>query len=692
MSSAAGADRQLVGRFEEFLSTYAHEDVLELAKLYPEQGSLTVDWWDIFQFDNDLGDDLLNHPERIRENLMEALANYDIPVDVDLSGAHVWFTNLPDDATRVVGQYRSEEVSDLIAVTGIVNKATGVLAKPDTAAFVCQRCGCISYIPQSDGFQEPHECESCERQGPFKIDYDESDFHDYRVIRVQLPPDEAVGQDGETIDVHLEYDLVEKVSPGDRVTIPAILRIEREDDDSAAFSYYADARGADVLETDFENVDIDAEERERIKKIADSGDPYQRLVDSFCPTIKGHEQVKEALLLQLFGGVTKELADGSVERGLPHMLLVGDPGTGKSEQIEYSSDIAPRSVYTSGKGSSAAGLTAAAVRNDFGVGGEWAIEGGAIVKADKGLAAIDELDKMADEDRQSLHEALEQMTVSVSKAGMTPTLSARTTVLAAANPVEGRFDQYAPIAEQIDLDPALISRFDLIFTFSDEPDQEFDREIIGHKTDVWEVGAERAANESPVSGDRDAQVEAELSKDFLRKYIAYAKSQCKPVPTEAAKDRVREEFLGLRMANDGDDDKPVPVTFRKQEAIHRLAEASARVRLSDAVEERDVSRAMRLVTQSLRQVGMDPESGELDADVVETGQSKSQRDRKREVKEIIREVDQEDDEFGALIGAVVQEAQDSGHDAQKVHHDIEKLKDSGDAYHPDPDQNRIELT
>jgi replicative DNA helicase Mcm len=692
MSTAAEADDALVDEFEDFLSTYLHEDVLELAKLYPEEQSLTVDWWDLFQFNNDLADDLLTHPERIRENIEVALKNYDIPVDIDLSGAHARFTNLPDDATRVVGQYRSEEVSDMIAIKGIVNKSTGVLAKPDQLAFVCQRCGCFNHIPQSDGFQEPHECEACERQGPFQINYDESDFHDYRVVRVQLPPDEAVGQEGETIDVHLEYDLVEDVAPGDRVTIPAILRIEREDEDSAAFSYYADARGVDVLETDFEDVDIEPDERERIEEIADAGDPYQRLVDSFCPTIKGHEQVKEALLLQLFGGVTKELADGSVERGLPHMLLVGDPGTGKSEQIEYSADIAPRSVYTNGKGSSSAGLTAAAVRNDFGVGGEWAIEGGAIVKADKGLAAIDELDKMADDDRDSLHEALEQMTVSVSKAGKTPTLSARTTVLAAANPVEGRFDQYAPIAEQIDLDPALISRFDLIFTFSDEPDREFDKDIIGHKTDVWEVGAERAANDSPVDQSHDNAVEPDLGKDFLRKYIAYAKSKCKPVPTQAAKQRVREEFLSLRMANGADDDKPVPVTFRKQEAIHRLAEASARVRLSQQVEERDVSRAMRLVMETLRQVGIDPESGDLDADVVETGQSKSQRERKRDVKEIIKEVSKEDDDFGAKIGAVVQRAQDAGFDSQKVHYDIDKLKQDGKAYHPDTEGKRIELT
>jgi len=265
-------------------------------------------------------------------------------------------------------------------------------------------------------------------------------------------------------------------------------------------------------------------------------------------------------------------------------------------------------------------------------------------------------------------------------------------VLAAANPVEGRFDQYAPIADQIDLDPALISRFDLIFTFSDQPEESFDREIADHKTDVWQVGAERAASDTAGSADKDPTVEPEFSKDFLRKYIAYAKSECKPVPTEAAKDRVREEFISLRMANGGDEDKPVPVTFRKQEAIHRLAEASARVRLSETVEERDVSRAMRLVRETLKQVGIDPESGEMDADMVETGQSHTQRERKRDIKDVIAELAADDDEFGAKIAAVVQKAQDIGHDAQKVNHDIERLKEKGEAYHPDPDENRIELT
>lgn len=692
MASAAETGPQLIDRFHAFFNKYYRQDILEFADRYPnEQQSLTVSWGDLYQFEPDLADDLLTTPDDVLEHAEEALRTYDIPVDIGFDNALVRIDDLHPSHVFNVGEYRADEVNTLIGIRGIVNKATGVLPAPDEIAFECGRCGSLSYIPQRSGFQEPHECQGCQRQGPFSINYEQSEFHDYRLIRLQLPPDESMGAHSDTIDVVLEHDLVDAVDPGDRVVIPAVLRIDKEDgSDEKSFSLHGEAKGAQVLETDFDDIDIEPEEAENIETIAKSPDPYQRLVDSFCPKVKGYEDVKEAILLQLFGGVTKKLGDGSVERGISHIFLVGDPGTAKSTLIEYAADIAPRSVYTNGKGSSAAGLTASAVRDDFGPGGEWSIEGGAIVKADKGLAAIDELDKMSDEDRDSLHEAMEQMQVSVAKAGLTPTLSARTTLLAAANPVEGRFDQYAPIGEQIDLDPALISRFDLIFTFKDSPDEDQDRKIISHKTDVWEVGARRASQNYRVEDATD--VEPDLDKDFLRKYIAYAKNECSPVPTAEAKEMVEEQMIALRMANNGDDDEPVPVTLRKQEALQRIAEASARVRLSDTVEKHDVSRAVRLVRSCLEDVGVDPETGELDADVVETGRSTTQRDRVRTLLAIVEEVDKETDHYGAHLDRVYELMESEGHDRSSVTHAIENLKDSGDAYHPDDAENYLELT
>jgi len=216
-------------------------------------------------------------------------------------------------------------------------------------------------------------------------------------------------------------------------------------------------------------MDITGEDKEEIVRLSSSEGIYEKMVASIAPSIYGYDQEKLSMILQLFSGVTKQLPDGSRIRGDLHMLLIGDPGTGKSQMLAYIENIAPRAVYTSGKGSSSAGLTAAAVRDDFGDGQQWSLEAGALVLADRGIAAIDELDKMRPEDRSAMHEALEQQKISVSKAGINATLKSRCSLLGAANPKYGRFDQYEPISEQIDLEPALISRFDLIFTVTDTP-------------------------------------------------------------------------------------------------------------------------------------------------------------------------------------------------------------------------------
>lgn len=668
-----------------FLRRYAKDDVFELAERYPnEQQSLTIAWTDLFQYDPDLAEDIYAHPDRFMPMLDEALRLYDLPVDVDLSGATVRIEDLPEDRVYDVGAYRSENVNELVGIRGVVSKQTQVEPKPDELAYECLRCTALTYIPQDGrGTQEPHECSGCERQGPWDVNFEKSTFHDFRLIRLQLPPDKAQGKsDDATIDVALEHDLVNDVQAGDRVVVTALLRAEQRDNNHSTFEIYAEANSVSILETDFEDVDVSNDEIERIQAIADN-DPFSTLVRSFCPNVYGYEDIKEAIILQLFGGMTKPLPGGSVERGHSHIALIGDPGTTKSTMLMYATDIAPRSIFSSGKSSSASGLTAAAVRDDFGPGNEWTLEGGALVKADKGLACIDELDKADEDDRNSLHEALEQMTVSVSKAGINATLNARTTLLTAANPTEGRFDEYQPPSQQIDLDPALLSRFDLLFTFTDTPDEDTDTEIIEHKTKTWVAGAE-AVNNLGID-DTDEGIEPDLEQSFVRKYIAHAKKTVHPVPSDDAVDLVEEEFMKLRRANeDLDDDEVVPVTFRKQEAIHRLAEASARVRLSDTVETQDVRRALRLIRRSLEDVGMDPDTGHLDVDRVETGTTATQRQRKKQIKAVIVDLDDGDgaelDEFySVMVG-------EFGYQREKIKHDIETYKENGQVWFPKADE------
>ncbi|MFU8868608.1 LAGLIDADG family homing endonuclease [Natronococcus sp.] len=338
--------------------------------------------------------------------------------------------------------------------------------------------------------------------------------------------------------------------------------------------------------------------------------------------------------------------------------------------------------------------TAAAVRDDFGDGQQWTLEAGALVLADQGIAAVDELDKMRSEDRSAMHEALEQQRISVSKAGINATLKSRCSLLGAANPKYGRFDQYEPIGEQIDLEPALISRFDLIFTVTDQPDEEKDKNLAEHILTTNYAGELTTQREEMTSlevseeeiEEMTEQVDPVIDAELLRKYIAYAKQNCHPRMTEEARKTIRDFYVDLR-AKGTDEDAPVPVTARKLEALVRLSEASARVRLSDTVEQRDAERVVEIVRSCLQDIGVDPETGEFDADIVEAGTSKSQRDRIKNIKGLISDIEEEYDE-GAPVDIVLERADEIGMDESKAEHEIDKLKQKGEVYEPSTDTLR----
>ena len=1336
---ARAENTEFIDLFEEFYRDYYRNEIGELAQKYPtEQKSLFVDWQDLYRFDPDLAEDYRNKPEQLQEYAEEALRLFDLPIDVKLGQAHVRMTNLPESTD--IRDIRADHRGQLVSIQGIIRKATEVRPKITDAAFECQRCGTLSRIPQSTGdFQEPHECQGCERQGPFRINFDQSEFIDAQKLRVQESPEGLRG--GETpqnIDINIEDDITGHVTAGDHVRVTGVLKLDQRGNDrekSPMFDVYMDGVDVEIEDEEFEEMDIDEADKKEIVALSEQRDIYEQMTDSIAPSIYGYDQEKLAIALQLFSGVTKHLPDESRIRGDLHVLLIGDPGTGKSQILQYIRHIAPRSVFTSGKGSSSAGLTAAAVRDDFGDGQQWTLEAGALVLADRGIAAVDELDKMrcvtgdtlvrlgngrisriqdlareaaldgeieshangrtirdvdfeawtmtddgrlakrpvtaiheyeapddlatvtlesgeeltatrdhpffafengeriekpaanlepgewvyvprsvptsvtdggvvaspastepdngtpspalaavlgylsgdgnvyydrqagvygirftnkeeqlladferncreafdveptrppseqrddgvetvrvpgreyadavvdagmnletyddkafpdgvtegsadakvafvraladsegnvdtstgnvrifsasyelllgtkqllqefsvssqiqtreragkrdlyvlaitaadsleafaqyigftldrkqaaleevcdevsgertildvipecddlladireslrlyqsecgvddvtycnfengdtnvsirlserilaafeerteraatdnetlasdpswkrlsdikeryhvsqeeiadgtgytqqrisrewgesddlrrlvadrlfemvravedtqiepfrslvrgdvrwrrvdavgsvvpgsqsdtvnlycgelADllncspteavdhahdllatnpsteswselqdeldrygvshselardlsvdqstvsrwfngkvetdsfddvctvartrieairdeaerllatieaaqkskvydltvegthnflangmvvhnsEDRSAMHEALEQQSISISKAGINATLKSRCSLLGAANPKYGRFDQYEPIGEQIDLEPALISRFDLIFTVTDQPDEEKDAELAEHilRTNyAGELNTHRQQNSTPdYSAEEVANVTdtvaPEIDPELLRKYVAYAKRSCFPTMTEEAKAAIRDFYVELRTKGSGED-APVPVTARKLEALVRLAEASARVRLSDTVEEKDAERVIGIVRSSLEDIGIDPETGELDADVVETGTSKSQRDRIKNIRGIISDIEEEYDE-GAPVDVVIERAEEVGMEASKAEHEIEKLKQQGEVYEPRTDHLR----
>ncbi|QZP36691.1 LAGLIDADG family homing endonuclease [Halobaculum magnesiiphilum] len=1393
------SEGQDVDAFLSFYRTYYSDDIARLAQNYPkEQRSLYVEYDDLYTFDPDLAERYLNRPGEMQEIAEEALRTYDLPVDISLGQAHVRMRGLPRENTIDIRAIRvsNDHIGSMVAVQGIVRKATDVRPKITEAAFECQRCGTMTYIPQNDsGFQEPHECQGCERQGPFRVNNNESKFIDSQQLRVQESPEGLRG--GETpqsIDVNLEDDVCGQVTPGDHVTVVGRLEMEQVtsgQEKTTVFDPYMEGVSLVIEDEEFEDMDITDEDKQEILELSNHDDIYEEMVASVAPSIYGYDQEKLSMILQLFSGVTKHLPDGSRIRGDLHMLLIGDPGTGKcvdgdtrvtladgrdipirelvesnldepkpvddgvwdeagfevpslgsngeiesrratkvwkreapdemlriltssgrelevtpshplfvrageghhavradelsegatiaavseprtdggtatvrpsepefrqtsmtrtwerivtiehvqpdddwvydlevagthsyisngivshnSQMLSYVQNIAPRSVYTSGKGSSAAGLTAAAVRDDFGDGQQWTLEAGALVLADKGIAAVDELDKMDSNDRSAMHEALEQQSyhpesevfladgrrvrigefvdermaarsddvvegvdceilpiedagvhsvdfetnettklpidrvsrheapeefvrvtfsngrdvlvtpehpmfvddggvtgtieaenidegafvpaprklpnsaspvsltdephvgkerdvtlpdelsgdlaeilgfltaeghsyagsaheigfsnqderllarmdelmsrvfgfmstdttnaagtvtqrwvstklyrwfeenfpefmhtarekrvparvlgaseeqirrflvgafagdggveseamsfstaseglardyadalaklgiasrihhdtaedawktyvmgdstdrfvdavvdpaderheqaeefvdrsertprhhdvlptsaareirelrtltglgktgrfrenldegygvrvetvtgevetlherigtvrdaidraddlgsirsavgwsgrqlaeqlngvttsrihyaekggydsetrenlterattavreamdeaerrtealadrcdlryyrvtdvetvandgeyetdwvyditveptntfvssgvalhnsISISKAGINATLKSRCSLLGAANPKYGRFDQYEPIGEQIDLEPALISRFDLIFTVTDSPDPDHDAKLADHiltTNYAGELNTQRtemaASNFTQEEVDEVTQeVAPVIDAELLRKYIAYAKRNCYPTMTDEAKAAIREFYVDLR-AKGADEDAPVPVTARKLEALVRLSEASARVRLSDTVEEEDATRVIEIVRSCLQDIGVDPETGQFDADVVETGTSKSQRDRIKNIKELIGTIAEEyEDEPGAPVDTILERADEVGMDAGKAEKELEKLRTRGEIYEP----------
>jgi replicative DNA helicase Mcm len=667
---------EFTDQFERFLKSYYRDELGQLLERYPDdQRSLEIDYEDLFRFDSSLADQYLAKPGELEDCAEEALRSLDLPVDIDLGSAHVRVTNLPDSETYNVGDYRTDQQGEYLSLSGQVARRTGVKPKPTEVAYECKRCGTITRIQiQDNDLPEPHECQGCERQGPFTINEERSEFVDFQVLRLQRPPEESTGGHSATIDVELEDDITGEVEPGDRLDAAGELKMRPTSDDDATFDYYLETKALRPKETSYEDIEIQPH-LDDIKELA-AENPFEQLVDAIAPKVYGYDHIKESIILQLFGGVRAEYPDGSADRGSIHVLLLGDPGVAKSKLLRAADQLAPRSTFASGKGTSAAGLTAGVVSDDFG-GERYSLKAGALVTANDGVACIDELDKVDEETRSSLHTALEQQVVEVNKI-MEASMPARTSLLAAGNPKYGRFDTHEAIAEQITIGPALLSRFDLMFMLQDEVEQEHDEEVADHIIDSNQEAIKAThGNEDSDSGLIDPDVDA----DLLRAYIAYARQRVHPtIEDKEVKRELRDNFVALRGMGE-DADAPIPVTFRKLEAVLRLAQASARVRLSNTIESVDVQRAQDLIGQSLRDIEMDPDTGQFDADMVETGEPKSQRDRKKRVMSIIEDLAAEN-QRGADIGAVIERAGDMAIGPSTAEHDIDDLLNKGQVYSP----------
>jgi replicative DNA helicase Mcm len=527
----------------------------------------------------------------------------------------------------------------------------------------------------------------------FKLLVDQCKFVNAQKIRLQESPEELRGGElPQSLDVNLEDDISGEISPGDRVIVAGILRSYQRTTQfgkTPFFDIYMDGNSLEVKEEEFEEIEITEEDEQEIMALKNQPEVYEKLIGSIAPSIYGYNEIKEAMVLQLFAGVPKDLPDESRVRGDIHLLLVGDPGVAKSQLLTYLVNLAPRGLYTGGKSSSAAGLTAAAVRDEFGEG-RWTLEAGALVLADKGIAAVDEIDKMRKEDRDALHEAMEQQTVSIAKAGIMARLNSRCALLAAANPTGGRFNRYDPISKQINMPPTLVSRFDLIYTMMDKPDEERDTRTAEHIIETHYAGEllARLKNVGKMEEGGEERLREQIQAmepavpgELFRKYVAWSKRNIFPVMTEEAKSKFMEFYIGLRRQGYEDEEAPVPVTARQLEALIRLGEASARARLSDKITVEDAERVINVTTYCLRQVFVDPETGKLDTDWVTVGTTKTRRDRARSIREIIKELENEYGEE-VPIEEVLDLAEEEGMEREKADDMIEVMKRDGILFSP----------
>lgn len=611
--------------------------------------------------------------ERIIERPEESLALMEMALQESglASNPRIRLLNLPESTLIKIRDVRAKHLDKLITIEGIVRQASDVRPQVVNAKFECPTCGAILSVLQIEKrFREPSRC-SCGRKGLFKLLSKEM-VDAQRLVIEESPDSLEGGEQPRRINIFLKEDLVEpkmeeKTTPGARVRILGILKEVpvplHAGAISTRFDLAIEANNTIPLEETFEDLSISEEDEKQILELSADPNVYKRLTASIAPSVYGYEQIKEAILLQLFSGVKKKKSDSGYTRGDIHILLVGDPGVAKSVILKFVSTIAPRGRYVSGKAATGPGLTAAVVRDEFLRG--WSLEAGAMVLSNHGIVCIDEIEKMNEQDRSTMHEALEQQSVTISKANIQASLRAETTVLAAGNPKLGRFDPYTPIPNQIDISPALLSRFDVIFVIRDLPNKIQDEAIAKH---VLEEHSQEII--------RDI-----IEPNLLRKYISYVRRKIKPKLTQEAMDEIKNFYVSLRSqsSSSSSEIKPIPITARQLEGLVRLSEACAKIKLKEQVSREDVRRAINLLQISLKQVGYDEETKTFDIDRITTGITSSKRGKIIRVKEKISQLETQ---LGKLIP--VEELEKSLPDMNKsdLEDALEQLTRTGDIFKP----------
>ncbi|GME60470.1 Mini-chromosome maintenance DNA-dependent ATPase [Neofusicoccum parvum] len=530
-------------------------------------------------------------------------------------------------------------VSHLVRIPGIVIGASTLTSKATTLHIQCRNCQHSEVLPVTSGFAGislPRTCGRVPTEGdnnvdkcpldPYFVVHEKCQFIDQQVLKLQEAPDQVpVGELPRHILISADRYLCNRVVPGSRCTVMGVFSIYQSKGAKggsgavAIRNPYLRAVGihSDVDHTMKGNATFTEEEEQEFLEMSRRPDIYELLAGCIAPSIYGNVDIKKAIACLLFGGSKKILPDGMKLRGDINVLLLGDPGTAKSQLLKFVEKVAPIAIYTSGKGSSAAGLTAS-VQRDHNTR-EFYLEGGAMVLADGGVVCIDEFDKMRDEDRVAIHEAMEQQTISIAKAGITTILNARTSVLAAANPIFGRYDDLKTPGENIDFQTTILSRFDMIFIVRDEHERGRDERIAKHVMGIHMGG--RGVEE---------QVQAEIPVEKMKRYISYCKQKCAPRLSAEAAEKLSSHFVSIRRQVHAAEmtanaRSSIPITVRQLEAIVRITESLAKMTLSPIATEAHVDEAIRLFLASTM-------------DAVTQGEGQGSRELMEEVNKVEEEL------------------------------------------------------